>query len=286
VRVGGSAGCRLSATRAASRGVARRSEDHSPENQDGYGFPSDPCGVSTPCGWSLSGPPPDPKVGDQPPVRFRAPTETCPCSPAPQRHSAKLLRADGRPVSRCSLSWAFVPYDTVPDRQTRLNRATDPSATACHVRGLDTPFATSTTDPPGARSAGASMGLTLQGVLLVYERCPSRGPCPPDVTDRAPSPRGERTERPPSGPHSRNEFVLSPASRRRPAVDTFLGFASPEPSPHPPGPSLVVTMPALSSLGGMTSLPTWTPGLRGSNGLAWPVSGLPALLRFGTLQPS
>ena len=206
---------------------------------------------------------------------------------APHRNvTPQLLRADGRPVSRCSLSWAFVPYDTISDRQTRLNKATDPSAAACHVRGLVTPLATSTTDPPGARSAGASMGLTLQGVLLVCERCPSRGPCPPDVTDRAPSPRGERTERPPSGPHSRNEFVLSPASRRRPAVDTFLGFASPEPSPHPPGPSLVVTMPALSSLGGMTSLPTWTPGLRGSNGSAWPVSGLPALLGFGTFQPS
>jgi hypothetical protein len=44
------------------------------------------------------------------------------------------------------------------------------------------------------RSAGASLGLTLQGVLLVRERCPSRGPCPPDVTGRAHSPRGERTE--------------------------------------------------------------------------------------------
>jgi hypothetical protein len=44
------------------------------------------------------------------------------------------------------------------------------------------------------RSAGASMGLTLQGVLLMRERCPFRGPCPPDVAGRARSPRGERTE--------------------------------------------------------------------------------------------
>lgn len=71
---------------------------------------------------------------------------------------------------------------------------TDPSVTACRVRGLGTPFATSTTDPPGAQSAGASMGLTLQGVLLVRERCPFRGPYPPDVAGRARSPRGERTE--------------------------------------------------------------------------------------------
>lgn len=198
----------------------------------------------------------------------------------------QLLRADGRPVSRCSLSWVFVPYDTVPDRQTRLNKATDPSDAACRVRGLGTPFATSTTSPPGARSAGASLGLTLQGVLLVREWCPFRGPCPPDLADRTPTPRGERTEWLPSGPHSRDEFVLSPASRRRPAVDTFLGFPSPEPSPHPPGRSLVVTMPALASLGGMTSPPTWTTGLHGSNGSAWPVSGLPALMRFHTLRPS
>jgi hypothetical protein len=98
---------------------------------------------------------------------------------APHRNvTPQLLRADGRPVSRCSLSWAFVPYDTISDRQTRLNEATDPSAAACHVRGLGTPFATSTTDPPGARSAGASMGLTLQGVLLVCELHPLSGALP------------------------------------------------------------------------------------------------------------
>ena len=226
------------------------------------------------------------RSGIGPPCAFVPLQRHVPAAPHRSVTPPGSRRADGRPVPRCSLSWAFVPYDTVSDRRTRLNRATDPSVAACRVRGLATPFATSTTDPPGARSAGASMGLTLQGVLLVREWCPSRGPCPPDVAGRAPPPRGERTERPPSGPRSRDEFVLSPASRRRPAVDTFLGFPSSEPSPHPPGPSLVVTMPALSSFGGMTSLPAWTSGLRGSNGSAWPVSGLPALMRFHTLRPS
>lgn len=217
---------------------------------------------------SSSGPPPDPRVGDRPPLRFRAPSETCPCSPAPQRPpEATLASRDGGPVPRCSLSWASWPYDTIPDRRTRTVAA-DPSAAACRVRGLDTPLATSTTDPPGARSAGASLGFPLQGVLLVRERCPSRGPCPPDVADRTHPPKGEGTERPPPGPRSRDELVLPPASRRKPAVDAFLGFPPPEHSPHPPGRSLVVTMPALSSLGGMTSLPTWTPGLRGSDGSA------------------
>ena len=42
--------------------------------------------------------------------------------------------------------------------------AEDPSTAACRVRGLATSFATYTTDPPGARSAGASLGFALQGV--------------------------------------------------------------------------------------------------------------------------
>jgi hypothetical protein len=124
-------------------------------------------------------------------MRFRSPSETCPCSPATQRQpSVSRMKPTGMAVPRCSLSWALVPYDTVPDRQTRM-KATDPSAAACRVRGLATPFATYTTDPPGARSAGASMGLTLQGVLLVRERCSSRSPCPPDVAGRT-APRGGR----------------------------------------------------------------------------------------------
>jgi hypothetical protein len=43
------------------------------------------------------------------------------------------------------------------------------------------------------------------------DRCPSRGPCPPDVTRRARAPRGgTSTTWPPSGPCSRDEFVLTP----------------------------------------------------------------------------
>jgi hypothetical protein len=82
--------------------------------------PSDPCGVSTPFGWSSSGPRPDPKVGGRPSLRFRAPTKTCPCSPAPQRRAAGSRRNHGRPVPRCCLSWALVPYDTIPGQRMRL----------------------------------------------------------------------------------------------------------------------------------------------------------------------
>jgi hypothetical protein len=69
----------------------------------------------------------------------------------------------------------------------------NPFTAACHVRGLATSLAASTIGPPGARSAGASLGFALQGVLLVRERCPFRGPCPPDVpVGRLPGRRFDR----------------------------------------------------------------------------------------------
>jgi hypothetical protein len=73
------------------------------------------------------------------------------------------------------------------------------------------------------------MGLTLQGLLLDRDRCPSRGPCLLDVTRCHTPPRGEaRTTWPPSRPCSRDEFVLSPGPQVIPAVDSFLGFDLPE----------------------------------------------------------
>jgi hypothetical protein len=57
------------------------------------------------------------------------------------------------------------PYDTVSDRQTRYPAA-DPSTTACRVRGLATPLADHHHRSYQRLRAGASMGFTLQGVLL------------------------------------------------------------------------------------------------------------------------
>jgi hypothetical protein len=185
-----SAGCRLSATRAAFHGVWRRFGDTNPEDQDGYRFRPTrtafrrPSGVHLPCLAPT-------EVGGRPPLRFPAPSKTCHRSPASQRR-APDPKVRGRLVPPCCLSWAFVPYDTISDRRTRFLLAADPSAAACHVRGLGTSFAASTTDPPGARGAGASMGFALQGVPLVRERCPSRSPCPPDVTGRLSPSRGRK----------------------------------------------------------------------------------------------
>jgi len=83
---------------------------------------------------------------------------------------------------------------------------------------------------------GASMGLTLQGFLLDRGRCPSRGPCPPDVTHRT-------STLPREGGYGVAAFRASLPRRVRavtgiagiPAVDPFLGFILPERSPVRPG---------------------------------------------------
>jgi hypothetical protein len=186
--------------------------------------PSDPCGVSTPFGWSSSGLRPDPKVGGRPSMRFRAPTKTCPCSPTPQRRVAGSRR-NHQPTCPAMLPLlSFRALRHIPRPAVALDSATDPSIAASHVRGLATPFATSTTGPPGALSAGASLGFALQGFPLVHERCPSRGPFPPDVADRPSPPRGAGQERPPPGLPSRDESVLSsvfPRGKLRPPMPSW-----------------------------------------------------------------
>lgn len=176
-------------TRAASHGVSRRSEDSDPEDQDGYGFPSDPCGVHDTLGVVVFRAYRPAEAGRRPSLRFRAPSETCLRSPAPRGRTSRPKPARGL------LRNASSPGLSCPTTHSRTGRSAsvtaDPSAAACHVRGLDTPFAAYTTSPTDARSVGASMGFALQGVLLVRERCPSRGPCPPDVSALRPtSPRG------------------------------------------------------------------------------------------------
>jgi hypothetical protein len=186
VRAGGSA---YAASRQRVRPLVRfrgAPGTRSRKTRTGMGFhPTGPA-FRRPSGFRLPGSTSSREAERRPPLRFRSSSETCPCSPAPQRRGASRSR---RPtVPQCSLSWASVPYDTISDRRTRI-MATDPSAAACRVRGLDTPCATSTTDPPGARSAGASLGFALQGVPLERERCPFRGPCPPDVARHRQPPR-------------------------------------------------------------------------------------------------
>jgi hypothetical protein len=236
-------------------------------------------------GWSSYGPRRlQPKPHSGPPCAYVPLQRSNPCSPAPRcRLADPKIGKTTRSRDAASLGVSC------PTTHSRTGgsalMAADPSTAACHVRGLATSFAASTTGPTGARSAGASMGFALQGVPLGASGAPL-GALALLTLPSTPLPEGSGIGRPPTGPRSRDESVLPPGSRRIPAVDAFLGLSPPERSLHPPGRSLVVTMPALSSLGGMTSLPTWTSGLLGSDGSAWSISGLPALLGFRTLRPS
>jgi hypothetical protein len=194
--------------------------------------PPAPFGVSTPCGVWTTGPAGRPKPVGGPPCALRAPSEVDLRSPAPSRPAAPTGVGTGL-VRRCFLSWAFAPYDTCQARGCAFV-APDPSDAARRVRGLATPFATSPRALPVPGGTGASMGFPLQGFPLVRDGYSSRSPCPLDGSPPSPA-SGEANVRsgPPSGPRSRDESVPSPDLRGDPAVDAFLGFTPPEPSPHP-----------------------------------------------------
>jgi len=104
----------------------------------------DPYGVFTPRGHSASAPSRSRSCG-RPFMDFRSSSELDHRDPAPSR------RLPGKSDDTSSPG-LLLPYDTVSNRRIRLPAA-DPSATACHVRGLATPFATYTTSPPDATSA-------------------------------------------------------------------------------------------------------------------------------------
>jgi hypothetical protein len=280
VRVGGIAGRRLSATRCSLSWGSAALRGLEPAGPGRLLVSVRPGGVSTPLGWSSCGPGCTAEAELRPSMRFRAPSETCPCSPAPQRRRP-VRRPTTRPGPRCCLSWGSVPYDTVSDRRIRIHGGGSlhhrvPRARFGYLlRGLH--------HRSYRRARRRSVhGLRPARLSPRRERYPSRGPCPPDVAaDPTPEGCGMRAAAyRASFPRRVRAATESPEGKT--AVDAFLGFSSPELSPHPPGRSLVVTMPALSPLGGMTSLPTWASGLRGSDGSAWSVSGLPALLRFRT----
>jgi hypothetical protein len=174
------------------------------------------------------------------------------------------LRHTRRPTSRSSraaprgLSLPFGAHHRDPAPSRRLPGTSDDASS----HGLSSPYDTSRTGgpvldggslrrrvprtgfgyplrdihhrPSRRLRVGASMGFTLQGLLLERDRYPSRGPCPPDVTRCSRPPRGE------AGAAGRLQgLVLATSSccRRHPkmpAVDPFLGFILPEHAPVRP----------------------------------------------------
>jgi hypothetical protein len=275
-------GRRLSATRTASHGVSRRSGDSDSKDQDGYGFPSDPLAFRRPSGVR-------PASHDRGRSRALAPlTLSRPFrdNPLKPRTAASLHQPEGRatrPAMLPLLGFRALRHSLGPaDPRTW---AADPSATACHVRGLGTPLATYTTGPPGARGAGASMGFSLQGVpldtrgaplevlalLTLPAATPPEGGAAGPVAYRASCPcRVRAAVGLPREPDRRCLPGIPPCRAFSPSVRAIA-------CSHDAGPLALQRDDVPTCLGHRASRSEWI-------GLS--VSGLPALLGFRTFQPS
>lgn len=182
---------------------------------------------STPFGCSSRAPSRRPKPAGGPPWT-RAPLQSSSSGP---RAVPPVARHDGRRF----LSWTPLALRHDP-RPVDPYPAADPSAAACRVRGLATPCATSTTSPAHACAQERPWASPFKGSFLVVDRCPSRGPCLPDVARRAlASPEGgERNVTAFKALFSRRVRAVA-GTTRVPAADPFLGFFLPEPAPVLPG---------------------------------------------------
>jgi len=131
------------------------------------------------------------------------------------------------------------------------------------------------------------MGFALQGLLLVRERCPFRGPCPPDVTEaaslfpkeqelasaayRASCPlRVRAVATRPKSPGRRCLPGLSPSRALPPHVRAIA-------CSHDAGPLVLGRDDVPTRLDHRASRSVW---------IGWLVSELPALMGFCTLRPS
>jgi len=155
-------------------------------------------------------------------LRFRSPSEVHRSTPAPSREP------EGSHVGRCFLSWALVPYDTFGTTDPRFTGLPAPLRAASGVwvppsrrppSSLPTPF-----------GAGASLGFSLQGLLLATIDTPSGAPCPRGVFRvDSPHPHGERADAAAFRAliPSTSSFCRS-GSRRIRRADAFLGFTPSE----------------------------------------------------------
>jgi hypothetical protein len=190
-------------------------------------------------------------------LRFRAPSET---------HSRQLrttpsyppAAAGGRLGGRCFLSWALVPYDTC-----QADGCASLAAASGHRRGPRAGFGYPLRDlhhRPYRRTWRRSVhGLLPSRLSPPRGGCPSRGPCPLDVS-AAVSPGGASS----TGRLQGLVLASSPCCHRRPeglrpSMPSW-GFPLQSVLPIRPGDSLVVALPSLSPFRRSTSRPTWVSG--------------------------
>jgi hypothetical protein len=153
--------------------------------------------------------------------------------PAPSRRPSP--EGDVRHGGRHFLSWTFFTLRHSL-RPADPYSAADPSADAYRVRGLATPFATSTTGPPGTCVPERPWASPFKEFSSIAIDAPLGAHAFLTLPAAPSPPRGRAsTTWPPSRPYSRDEFVLSPEPRVAPAVGPFLGFNLPESAPARPG---------------------------------------------------
>jgi hypothetical protein len=153
---------------------------------------------------------PTTEVAVRPSLRFRAPTEVVHVGPAPLRETTDRGSAAAPSSDAASPG---LPGPTTHagrvdphDGGGSLRRRVPRPGFGYPPRGVHHP-------PSRRRSAGASLGFSLQGVPLVRGGCPSRDPGPPDVAAAVPAPpEGGGTVRSPPGLRPRDESVPSPGS--------------------------------------------------------------------------
>lgn len=270
---------RLAASPRPSRGIARRSEDADPTRCDGHGFRRPArrlhaLRVSTSRAWhrdrSRAGPP--------------CASASLRRSVAAPPHRRGVPGGPTRPTMLPPLGFCAPRH--MPGRWTRAPRASRPEGVPRPRFG--TSFAAPTTVPPGPLAGTrASTGFALRGVLLAPVRPPLGDRCPPAVA-RVGSPRSLRCvrTRPAPGPCSRcrARSVLRPLRAR--SVDASLRFVPPERSPPSSCVALWVAHAPPPRVGRDDVLLRLRLEVFRSDGVGWPLSGLPALLGSATLRPS
>jgi hypothetical protein len=98
VRAGGSAGAASRRHRAVSHEVSRRSGDSNSDEPGRVSVPIRPARRFDAQRVIVLRAVRQAEAGRRPPMRFRASSETCPCSPAPQRRAASRSRRPARPA--------------------------------------------------------------------------------------------------------------------------------------------------------------------------------------------
>jgi hypothetical protein len=213
-------------------------------------------------------------------LRFRSPSEVHRSTPAPSRGP------EGPHVGRCFLSWALVPYDTSGTADPRFTGLPAPLRATSGVwvppsrlppSFLPTPF-----------GAGASLGFTLQGLLLTTIGTPPGAPCPLGVSRvDSPHPHGERADA--------AAFRASIPSRARSAIPDPEGSGASMPSwvstlqsIHSPRPSppLRIAGDPLARVGRFDVPVHLRLRVFRLGEIGCPFSGMPALVGFFTFRPS